>query len=870
MSSDQERRNEIINAITRNADNAGLHDLSITVAKDQFGAYRVRVVHPDLAGKSETTRKSILLASIENAIGDSELLTPDEEEWYGSAFTDDESQANWPEALSASRAASELTFVSDLDQDLTRPTIVTFYSLRGGVGRTTALASTATILAARGRRVLCIDMDLEAPGLSFLLGGQEPDNDQGVVPLLLALERGEDVDIRDHVQRVTDVDELYCLPAGRLSVDYAERLRLINPEAWYLETPNPLHRLIESAKESALDPDLILIDARTGISPASAPLLFDVSDMAVVCFFPHPQARRGTELLVRALLNSTSKRSTENLTVAPEPRFIVAPVPPGPSAQRLQMRAMEWIENWLSAEQGRRTADTGPLLAEELTHFISYSPEVAFQDRVLTSGGISEVYQPVADWLEQLLPQATQIPRTGSTTKGTVLSELDFSTGTAEQQDSFLEDYVETRVSTQAVQDRYPLVIGRKGTGKTALFRWLLERHSGQPEPVPVFCPQAFRARFPWVISADGFSSVEEALFDVNWRAFWSCYIGLVLWLVLPQPNREDPPASFEMDMSALVGDYGELEIVNALRQMLRHPDAGILASRWLEGFGRRQEQQRFLLFDGLDTGFGSESGGRGRRADAVTGLLSLITEIESRLRMYPFKIMLRYDIWQELRFENKSHMYGRSVQLSWRDKTDFFKTVLKQSMRSSAFQQVTSQLGVAPDVDEWGDEEVRRTWNALVGERMKGGKTTFTRNWVWNRLADGQGDRGPRALSQLFREAVEWEQAEERKNSYDRSIIRPRALVPSLEAVSVEAVQALLEEFRELDPLIETLRSLGRTPLDPDDVKRTDQNAADQLELALEVGLLAVHEGTQDEIRRYRVPDLYRHALGMTRKGQA
>ena len=870
MSSEQEDRVAILEAIRQNAADAGLSDASITIGRDHFGGYRVRVVHPGLSGKSEETRRLLLLTGVERAVSDSELLTPDEEQWYGPVFTEGESQASWPDALSANRSTSDLTFVSDLDQDLTRPTIVTFYSLRGGVGRTTALASTAMILAGRGRRVLCIDMDLEAPGLSFLLGGHEPDTDQGVVPLLLALERGDEIDIRDHVQRVTDADELYCLPAGRLGVDYAERLRLISPETWYLETPNPLHRLIESAKESSLDPDLILIDARTGISPTSAPLLFDVSDMAVVCFFPHPQARRGTELLVRALLNSTSRRSTEDLAVAPEPRFIVAPVPPGPSAQRLQSRATEWIEEWLSSQQARRTADTGPLLAEELTHFISYSPEVAFQDRVFASGAVGEAYRPVADWLEQLLPQTTLIPSATSVKKRAVLAELDFATGTAEQQDSFLEDYVETRVSMQAVQVRYPLVIGRKGTGKTALFRWLLEGSHGRQEPVPILCPQAFRNQFPWVISADGFSSVEESHPDVNWRVFWSCYICLVLRLSLPEVGQAAPPAQFGTYLPDSIGEYGEVEIVGALRQMLGNPDAGILAARWLEGFGRRQGHPRFLLFDGLDTGFGSESAGRARRTRAVTGLLSLAMEIESRIPTYSFKIMLRYDIWQQLRFENKSHMYGRLVQLSWRDQTDFFKTVLKQGMRSSAFQQLTRSLGVGSDVEEWTDDDVRRAWNGLVGERMKGGKTTFTRNWVWNRLADGQGDRGPRALSQLFREAVEWERAEEHRNSYDRSVIRPRALVPSLEAVSVEAVQALLEEFAELDPLIETLRSLGRTPFDPDDVRRLDQNAFDQLELALEVGLLAVHEGTQDEIRRYRVPDLYRHALGMTRKGQA
>src|SRR5579862_429745 len=43
--------------------------------------------------------------------------------------------------------------------------IITFYSFKGGTGRSMALANIAWILAAAGRRVLAVDWDLEAPGL---------------------------------------------------------------------------------------------------------------------------------------------------------------------------------------------------------------------------------------------------------------------------------------------------------------------------------------------------------------------------------------------------------------------------------------------------------------------------------------------------------------------------------------------------------------------------------------------------------------------------------------------------------------------------------------------------------------------------------
>jgi Mrp family chromosome partitioning ATPase len=43
--------------------------------------------------------------------------------------------------------------------------IVTFYSYKGGTGRSMSLANVAWLLALAGKKVVVIDWDLEAPGL---------------------------------------------------------------------------------------------------------------------------------------------------------------------------------------------------------------------------------------------------------------------------------------------------------------------------------------------------------------------------------------------------------------------------------------------------------------------------------------------------------------------------------------------------------------------------------------------------------------------------------------------------------------------------------------------------------------------------------
>ena len=51
--------------------------------------------------------------------------------------------------------------------------ILAFYSFKGGVGRSMAVLNLAYSLAAKGRHVLVLDMDLEAPGLSGFLHREE-------------------------------------------------------------------------------------------------------------------------------------------------------------------------------------------------------------------------------------------------------------------------------------------------------------------------------------------------------------------------------------------------------------------------------------------------------------------------------------------------------------------------------------------------------------------------------------------------------------------------------------------------------------------------------------------------------------------------
>lgn len=867
-----------------------LQPREVLVAPDPLGGWRVRVVAVGFSGLGDAERRAVVGEALAGEpLAWRQLLAPEEAAVAGPFPMADESQLPlWPETLSrgqqqagAHRAA---VFLSDLEDPMTPPLNVTFYSLRGGVGRSTMLARTAHLLAAEGRRVVCLDMDLEAPGLAALFGVEaEIRPGQGLAELLLAIDQGRRPELAEHLLPIDADDRLFLIPAGRPGPDYALTLRFLDPTAWYREHENPLRMLFDDvATGLPFRPDVVLIDARTGISAISAPLLFDLADLAIVSFFPHEQARLGTQTLVQGLLAAHNRRGKllDDHSCGPDVRFVISPLPTATPAitQRYFHRALEWISEWMAPVQTARTR-LGLIEVDEseVTHGIVYRDDVATTDAIAGTHLLLELYAPIAAWISRLLPVPAEAEATPAPTavKTKVLNGLRVDPGAAEDQHDLLSVFIETGTVRQALDLAYPLVLGRKGTGKTALFRRLAEQPTPHQQAVVVHPPQGMQSEARWYLTPAGFHEVEQVAEGRQqgvWNSFWLGYLLIALVKQLDHPRRIELGG---LPSTARVAK--PLDFLDWLTAVNRTARSALLLEEALIDLDASLTEPVVLLWDGLDTGFGNEAADRQRRARALVGLLELIIAWDKRLTRLRFKVMLREDLWRELRLENKSHLYGRSVALRWSDQIAFLKVALKQLWRSDDLRRFVTQGVSNPDmvkeagVEAWTDEQTVKVWNLIVGARMSGGNTAFTRNWVWKRLGDANGDHAPRHLLQLLRAAIAAECQLEARNPYPRSLIRPSALVKALPEVSDKAVDALTqEEFVELQPLIARLKEIGRTPFPASELDGASDIPPDLRSLAREVGLLGVHEGTERQAERYRIPELYRLGLNMTRKGQA
>ncbi|MFJ6551420.1 FxSxx-COOH system tetratricopeptide repeat protein [Streptomyces luteogriseus] len=207
--------------------------------------------------------------------------------------------------------------------------IITFYSYKGGAGRTMALANTAWILASSGKSVLVVDWDLDAPGLDgFLhpfLSESRLRSTPGVLELvsrstqfmLQALDMAEQmrpIERDSELSAAADartsggialnscliqVDwafpaggQLYYLPAGTKNKGY---LSAFSQFDWKPFMEGPLAtRFLDGLKGEFVEYfDYVLIDSPTGLNDISDICTVMLPHTLVICFTPSSQSIEG-------------------------------------------------------------------------------------------------------------------------------------------------------------------------------------------------------------------------------------------------------------------------------------------------------------------------------------------------------------------------------------------------------------------------------------------------------------------------------------------------------------------------------------------------------------------------------------------------
>jgi hypothetical protein len=186
------------------------------------------------------------------------------------------------------------------------PPVVVFYSFKGGLGRSTALASFAIQRARLSERVVIVDFDLDAPGVGFLLAADDQGRTAswGTVDYLLERESPSPLSDYYHPCRRSTVvgpGELLVFPAGHLDGQYAGKLARVDLEpAQEADAPNAI-KLLLCAIRDQLAPHWILLDARTGLSEPAGALLSGLAHLHLLFGTPSEQSWQGLRVVIDRL-----------------------------------------------------------------------------------------------------------------------------------------------------------------------------------------------------------------------------------------------------------------------------------------------------------------------------------------------------------------------------------------------------------------------------------------------------------------------------------------------------------------------------------------------------------------------------------------
>ncbi|MGK2899454.1 MAG: KGGVGR-motif variant AAA ATPase [Burkholderiaceae bacterium] len=190
-----------------------------------------------------------------------------------------------------------------------------FFSIKGGVGRSTALSVVATDMAQRGFKALVIDLDLEAPGIGNMLlrptelplyGMLDAYVESNIAPLDDAFLRemvsassfGGGRGLLDVVPAVGLISQRYPADVlGKIARAYLEGVDTDGRVTSFLDRTSQLVERLSSMKSY----DAVLVDARAGLNESTAAALLGLGAQVLLFGENTPQTFAGYRYLLSHL-----------------------------------------------------------------------------------------------------------------------------------------------------------------------------------------------------------------------------------------------------------------------------------------------------------------------------------------------------------------------------------------------------------------------------------------------------------------------------------------------------------------------------------------------------------------------------------------
>ncbi|MBD2295854.1 ParA family protein [Anabaena sphaerica FACHB-251] len=794
-----------------------------------------------------------------------------------------------PGIIIPNRHVSDRELPPSFDPDF--PPIVAFHSFKGGVGRTTNAIAFAQALIDGNYRVLLVDGDLEAPGISWLLEQRLPSPPVSFADLIALVHGDPDPKATDSIGLVADrlqnafIDNIYFLPAFRSTKRFTSLE--IKPEHLIQGAKNPfiLTQILADLGKT-LNVDVVLVDLRAGLSELSTGLILDPRVYRVFVTTLSGQSIAGT----KQLLELVGERAPSVRETDPLPIIIISQVPEELKKSELLQDENKNLDNLLldtsefflekdiqSSEENN--IDSSRYVFGEVIRHLNLT--TGFSDSLLV---LPTTWEKVNSRLhrsgivDNLRPLLDVLPiKQTQTIKEDIRSISDHPPAIKSQRESLRDIskklvYAETAEIKQflptiplrhlASDHRHQIpitvVVGAKGSGKTYTFLQIIHRENWQKFAEDACATQVqVDAIISPILASNNLKPEDVKLVaDVQKKA------AQALGFENPQEIqiiRENIENFCQQDL--LEGQWREhwLDVI-AWGVGFQPEQKG--AGRALTEHLFSQQQRLLVVIDGLEDLFQDFASDKTQQK-ALRALLQAVPEWLGQQpgRFLGILIFIRRDMVLSAILQNAAQMMARyePYALKWNreEALRLVAWVTSLSPSISLISQNTSHKAIVEELQKMKEEELTQILVPLWGKKVgtDTSKEAASARFVIAALSDFRGQIQSRDLMRLLYLAAE-ASVDDNDDRWLNRILTPKGIKGALPECSTEKIAEIEKENTTLKDIFAKLRDLFEE-------ERKIPFTRQQLRLSLEEMKILEENGVIiREKDDYYMPEIFRLGL--------
>ncbi len=740
--------------------------------------------------------------------------------------------------------------------------VIAFHSYKGGVGRTLSLLAFVKAWSAlkdlkSTKKLLIVDADIEAPGITWLTSGEEE-------PVFSFLDLLEITQKQEHAEEVIDliadkVSELtikietersmvehIVLPAYR----YIEQLldMYASPESLALSY-NKKYILAEvlSKLGEKMNAELVLVDLRAGLSEFSAPLLFDPRVKKFLVTSTSYQSVKGTEILLHQLskglpLNENSKIPEILLTMGQE-----------------NINTTD-IVSGLTAVYDKYVSEGNVSITDDLVMELPFASELVHLEsmqRIMKNLNGREFYNHILGIVRNSYIAQQEIQKTDDQlTRDDVIKRIhSFAEKqiTAEGNGALkvlMTDPVQNLIRKYKNSIPNTVIMGAKGSGKTFLYREILrnqfwekfiinmdKQNSGGTEMYP-----SSVLTVPLLASGNAgefYEILENTIQNYN-RFYLKGKIQNSVYL----DNRD-------VLLQHIRKEYDPLQRKDIWREMILNSMGGSYQSlEELEEDLSSQGLKVVFMIDGLEEIFSQTVTSKTEKNAVVSLCRDMLNEIKIKYQNFGLMVFLRKDMARDaitINFEQFNSLY-HSLELRWFSTEALRLAVWLVDQAVPDFYKEEAAIEMAPR--EVIDRTLHKLWGVKLGKPTS--NEANSSRWILAALSDFNGQLQARDIIRFLEKST----VNMGKDIYHDRYLMPVEIKKAVSDCSVEKISEIRQEIKALEPILDKLEN---APAE----KKILPFHNDTFHLSQTEEKVMKQEGyLRVENDKYYLPEIIRHAL--------